>query len=109
MSPSVRAVLVRLQSNRFKSSYVFLNNLGRPFRHSLKAAFDRLLRRADLTDKDNPITPHALRRTFGTKLASKNTPLKVLMDLMGHSKLETTMKYYVKVNDDQKRAAIMTA
>jgi len=45
---------------------------------------------------------------FATNLANKGTGVKILMELLGHSKLETTMYYYVKATDDGKRKAVMT-
>ncbi len=38
---------------------------------------------------------HYLRHTFGTMLASMNTPIILLCAQMGHSKIETTKKYYI--------------
>lgn len=40
---------------------------------------------------------HSLRRTFGT-LMSEKTPIIELMNMMGHKKIETTMKYYINEN-----------
>lgn len=40
---------------------------------------------------------HSLRKTFGTFMAEK-TPILELMNMMGHKKIETTMKYYINEN-----------
>jgi len=40
---------------------------------------------------------HSLRRTFGTLMAER-TPIIELMNMMGHKKIETTMKYYINEN-----------
>jgi len=108
MTAAIREVLVRLQSspNRFKSSYVILNNRAKPFFSNLNAGFNRLIRKAGLIDKDDPIKPHALRRTFGTNLANNKTEVKTLMDLMGHSSYQTTLRYYVKSNVEEQRKAV---
>lgn len=45
-----------------------------------------------------------MRHTFGTVMA-KRVPLPVLRDLMGHSDVQTTLRY-VDVCEDQKRDAI---
>ena len=47
---------------------------------------------------------HSLRHTFGTEMA-KRVPLPVLQRLMGHEKIETTMRY-VQVNGAQMDDAI---
>jgi integrase/recombinase XerD len=48
---------------------------------------------------------HSGRRSFITSLSSKNVPLKVLMDLVGHRSLQTTQRY-IDVTADMKRAAV---
>lgn len=56
--------------------------------------------------KQNKFSFHDLRRTFGTNLANKGISPKVLQKLMGHASLETTMKYYVNADMDEKRKAV---
>ncbi|HEX4455292.1 MAG TPA: site-specific integrase [Kofleriaceae bacterium] len=51
-----------------------------------------------------PKALHCLRHTFGTVMARK-VPLPVLQKLMGHSDVQTTLRY-VDVNEDDKRDAI---
>ena len=51
-----------------------------------------------------PKALHCLRHTFGTVMARK-VPLPVLQKLMGHSDVQTTLRY-VDVNEDDKREAI---
>ena len=38
---------------------------------------------------------HYLRHTYGTHLATLNTPAHILCGQMGHGKIETTRKYYI--------------
>ena len=47
-----------------------------------------------------PFKYHTLRHTYGTKLAMMNTPEHILLNQMGHSKGETTRKYYLAVSED---------
>lgn len=49
---------------------------------------------------------HTYRRTFATKLARSGTPIQVLADLLGHSDISITAKYYIGISDEQKRQAI---
>jgi multimeric flavodoxin WrbA len=51
---------------------------------------------------------HSLRHTFGTACAGRGVPLATLRDLMGHEKIETTLRY-VQVSNREKRAAIELA
>jgi integrase len=57
-----------------------------------------------LREKDNPITFHDLRHTFGT-LAVRVFPLSDVQQMMGHADLSTTMKYvhYVPRHDAGQR------
>lgn len=54
--------------------------------NSLTRAFKR-----DKGDLDGSL--HSLRHTFGSHLAVKGTPVRVLQELMGHSSIKTTEKY----------------
>lgn len=54
--------------------------------HSLTRAFSR-----DKRDLDGSL--HSLRHTFGSHLAIKGTPVRVLQELMGHASIKTTEKY----------------
>lgn len=54
--------------------------------HSLTRAFNR-----DKGDLDG--TLHSLRHTFGSHLAIKGTPIRVLQELMGHASTKTTEQY----------------
>ena len=43
---------------------------------------------------------HYLRHTYGTHLATLNTPTHILCNQMGHGKIETTKKYYITVSQN---------
>lgn len=43
---------------------------------------------------------HFLRHTYGTHLATHNTPTHILCQQMGHGKIETTKKYYIGVSQN---------
>lgn len=53
-------------------------------------------------------TCHDLRRSFGTRWASRVMPAD-LKELMRHDSIETTMKYYVSQNTDALAARLLTA
>lgn len=42
---------------------------------------------------------HNLRHTFATRCAAKNMNIQLLMDMMGHQKIDTTRKYYINLGD----------
>ena len=55
------------------------------------------------TDK---LSVHTLRKAYGTNLANLSTPVHTLKELMGHSSISTTMKFYVKSTDENKKKAV---
>ena len=46
------------------------------------------------------------RRQKGTHLADLGTPVHTLKALMGHSNISTTMKFYIKNNDENSMKAV---
>ena len=51
------------------------------------------------------VTPHALRRTFGTNLYEETSDIYLVADALHHSSVETTKKHYAKMSKDHKRIA----
>ena len=49
---------------------------------------------------------HCFRKGYGTNLANLGTPVHTLKELMGHSSIETTMKFYLKCSDANKKLVI---
>ena len=70
---------------------------------------ERVLRKFKQRTRDVGIEPmyvfHCLRHSFATWHIEANTPIRVLMDLMGHKKIETTLRY-AKATDKARESAI---
>jgi hypothetical protein len=49
---------------------------------------------------------HCLRKGYGTNLVKIGTPANTLKELMGHSSIVTTMKFYVNSIDANKKKAV---
>jgi len=49
---------------------------------------------------------HCLRKSYGTNLANLGTPAHTLKELMGHSSIITTQKYYLQSTDANKKKAV---
>ena len=49
----------------------------------------------DLSGINKPFVLHALRHTAATQLALKGVPMNEIQKILGHSRLETTIRYYI--------------
>jgi len=83
--------------DRFLVSYT-----GEPLRpSSLRRSFQRYARRAGIEG-----TPHVLRHSFATKAVRNGVSPFVLMRLLGHSDIKTTMRYVHATSFDDLAAAL---
>lgn len=71
------------------SEYVFINpDTGKPYT-DIKHSFATVLKTARI----NNFRFHDLRHTLATRLVEKSIDLVVVKEILGHSKIETTMRY----------------
>ena len=52
------------------------------------------------------LTPHDVRRSYGSKMASSNVSLLVIKTLMNHKSIRTTETYYAHVSEEAQREAL---
>ena len=89
--------------NGYRTDYIFTTDTGNLLdRHNVTTAIDRACKRLDIQKR--PF--HAFRHTFGSNLAAAGISLADTAKLMGHSNVNTTMKYYINVSDEKKRKAV---
>jgi integrase len=74
---------------------------ARPLR-GIKRAFASACKAAKLTG----ITIHSLRHTHGSRLHAQGVPLKVIQQRLGHTRLETTSRFYVNADSEQQQRAV---
>ena len=93
-----------------RGNFLFVNHKSKP-----KVAIDynmlfvRIVKKYNKHHKDNPlphITPHTLRHTFCTRLASKNMNPKDLQYIMGHSNISITMNWYAHASIDTAKSEV---
>lgn len=81
--------------------------MGMPSKSQLRYEWDRVKKLMGL-EGDEDFVFHACRHTFATRHIQANTNIRVLQRLMGHRRIETTMRYS-HVSDDVLIEAVMTA
>lgn len=87
----------------YRTEYLFTTSTGAWYlRRNVKKALDRLCKREGLPHHKF----HAFRHTFGTNLSRAGVPIEEVSELMGHSRIETTAKYYINIDADRKREAV---
>ena len=93
-----------------RGNFLFVNQKGKPkVAIDYNALFVRMVKRYNKQHKDNPlphITPHTLRHTFCTRLASKNMNPKDLQYIMGHSNISITMNWYAHASIDTAKSEV---
>jgi len=69
---------------------------------AIQRAFDRVLKESGI---NNHYTFHSLRHTFATETLKADRNIRTVQELLGHSRLDTTM-VYTYVNDEDKQRAV---
>lgn len=73
--------------------------------NNTNARFVSYCRKAGIVTSDR-LSVHCLRKSFGQNLADRSVPMHTLKDLMRHSSIRTTEKFYLKVSDENRKKAV---
>ncbi len=89
--------------NGYRTDYVFTTSSGNfYYRRNIIRAYERYYKNIGVDYKEF----HTYRRTFCSNLAKNGVKLNTASKLMGHSNINVTAKFYVNVDDSEKRDAI---
>ncbi|MCP3163311.1 tyrosine-type recombinase/integrase [Myxococcus qinghaiensis] len=101
------SVVDALKAHRhLRGRYVFCQEDGQPLtKGKMRAPLDRVLQAGGITREEGRIGWHDLRHTYGSHLAMRGVPLKVIQELMGHATIEMTMRY-AHLSPDTRREAV---
>ena len=89
ISETLKNVLLNILKTHPKSEYVFINpETGNPY-VDIKHSFHTVLIKAGIKN----FRFHDLRHTVATRLVESGIDLIVVKEILGHSKIETTMRY----------------
>jgi integrase/recombinase XerD len=79
--------------SRSQADHLFMDRYGKPWSYNgVRCAMRTARRRAGL-DGDEPIVCYHLRHTAATVATENGTPQKVLAEILGHTRIETTERY----------------
>lgn len=86
LSTSLKNILEQIPK---ESTYVFINPLTNKPYTDIHNSFNTVLKEANI----NNFRFHDLRHTVATRLVEKGIDLVVVKEILGHSKIDTTMRY----------------
>jgi integrase len=102
----VSAVDALKAHRHLRGRFVFCQDDGEPLTAGkLECPLRRAIKRADIGREEGRISWHDLRHTYGSHLAMKGVPLKVIQELMGHGTIDMTMRY-AHLSPDTRRDAV---
>lgn len=70
--------------------------------HTIQHMIEKYGKNTGLSEK---LTPHKLRRTYGTALYNETGDIYMVADVLGHKDINTTSKHYADIEEKHKRQA----
>lgn len=89
--------------NGYRTRYLFTTDTGNFInRHNVTHALNRYYKRIGIEPKG----VHCYRHTFATNLVKNGVPIQTASNLLGHSDIGVTAKYYTNISIAEKREAV---
>ena len=86
--------------------YLFLSRKNQPLAYTtLREFFKRVCQKLLIPQHKRNL--HNFRHTYATNLLKKGINLKVVSEILGHSDVSITAKYYAKVDEEEKKKAMI--
>lgn len=93
---SIEKYLEIRQKKGLQGTHLFLSLQNKPIQtKTISMVINKYRKKAGIEKK---ITPHMLRRTFGTNLYNQTKDMYLVAEILGHASAETTRKYYADPN-----------
>lgn len=90
-------------AKKTNSTALFLSlQADRMSTRSIEKLVKNYAKRAEINFK---VTPHTLRKTYGTNLYEETNDIYLVATALHHSSVETTKKFYTKIGESHKRTA----
>lgn len=98
---TVTAMYLRkyLSTRKDHNKALFVNRYYKRFE---TGGIREMLNRLEKASGVNHVHPHKFRRTLATNMAKRGMPLQTIAAILGHEKIETTMRYIVLNKEDVK-------
>lgn len=91
------------QDNHYTTNLMFSTSYGTYYyRRNIRRSLERTCRRNNLPRHKF----HSFRATFTTNLCAEGVPIEVAKNLLGHKSIETTLTYYVRIDELRCRDAV---
>jgi integrase len=100
LSKILKDMLSKMSKN---NNYVFVNPKTQKPYTTIQKSFTTIVKKANIKN----FRFHDLRHTVATRLVEKGVDLVVVQEIMGHSKIETTMRYAHPVPERKKQAILL--
>lgn len=93
LTPTSCLYLKKYLNSRKDNNNALFVNLKNPYNRLTVSGIEQIIRNLGIECGIDNVHPHKFRRTMATNLLNKGMPIEEVKELLGHTKLDTTMIY----------------